>query len=384
MARFSVGVDEGPSLPKRQRIHESSQQTSWHQPQDEEDDEPLNESEEEDDDDEEEEEEEEGEEGDEGDDDDDDDEEQEEETTEVVTNQIAMSNVRAPIGPTRNGGICVTLTDPEVLDCPVCYESLTIPVFQCENGHTACSSCCKKLLQKCPTCSLPIGYNRCRAIEKVLESVRLSCQNLKYGCKEIVNYSKKVDHEKICSHAPCFCPSSGCSFVGSSRQIYQHFSNKHKGAAVLFRYGNTFPVFFTLNDKSRILREEKEGVLFILNNTAEVVGNIITVSCIGPSSPKGGYFYELAAKMEGSNLKFQSFTKNIRKVNDDDPHSQDFLVVPASFFGSYGQISLDLCIWRYGTCPANIQRNTDTNAQRNVLFIQRSTGANTQRITNAV
>lgn len=33
-------------------------------------------------------------------------------------------------GPSRNGPFSVTVTDPEVFDCPICYESLTAPVFQ--------------------------------------------------------------------------------------------------------------------------------------------------------------------------------------------------------------------------------------------------------------
>lgn len=32
----------------------------------------------------------------------------------------------------RDGSISVTLTDPDVLDCPICLEPLTIPVFQVE------------------------------------------------------------------------------------------------------------------------------------------------------------------------------------------------------------------------------------------------------------
>ncbi|KAH7845541.1 hypothetical protein Vadar_003322 [Vaccinium darrowii] len=67
-------------------------------------------------------------------------------------------------GPSGSGSLL--LTDPDVLDCPICLEHLISPVFQCNNGHVACSSCCIKLGNKCPSCSMPIGYNRCRAIEK--------------------------------------------------------------------------------------------------------------------------------------------------------------------------------------------------------------------------
>lgn len=35
-----------------------------------------------------------------------------------------------PLGPSRNGPFSLTLTDPDVFDCPICCEPLTTPVFQ--------------------------------------------------------------------------------------------------------------------------------------------------------------------------------------------------------------------------------------------------------------
>ncbi|CAK9174738.1 unnamed protein product, partial [Ilex paraguariensis] len=34
------------------------------------------------------------------------------------------------VGPSGDGSIPVILTDPDVLDCPICLEPLSIPVFQ--------------------------------------------------------------------------------------------------------------------------------------------------------------------------------------------------------------------------------------------------------------
>ncbi|KAJ0087803.1 hypothetical protein Patl1_32981 [Pistacia atlantica] len=98
---------------------------------------------------------------------------------------------------------------------------------QCENGHIACSSCCTKIRNKCPSCCLPIGYNCCRAIEKVLESIKIKCQNTKYGCKETTSFTKKLDHAKTCHHAPCSYPMSDYNFVGSCTQLYKHFRDEH-------------------------------------------------------------------------------------------------------------------------------------------------------------
>ena len=123
MARFSA--DEGPSSPRRkkQRTHNSihdSDVVEEESADEEEEGSSAEEEEEECDDD----------------DDDDDDVVSEEEEEGADENTTQMAVVEPPrsssnfSGPTRNGAICVTLTDPEVLDCPICYESLTIPVFQ--------------------------------------------------------------------------------------------------------------------------------------------------------------------------------------------------------------------------------------------------------------
>ncbi|CAN1122852.1 E3 ubiquitin-protein ligase SINA-like 10 [Linum perenne] len=251
----------------------------------------------------------------------------------------------------RSRSVSVNLTDPDVLDCAICFNTLTIPVFQCENGHTACSSCCSKMGYKCPSCCMPIGYNRCRALERVLESVTTPCPNAAHGCKEIITYSKKLSHEKDCVYAPCQCPISGCSFSNSAQQLCQHFTSNHKNRAFRFQYNTTFPAFFASDHKLLILQEEKEEILFLLTNSEELIGNMIKVSCVGPSSYKGRFFYEVSAKSgEGSSLKFQSFAENVLKIDYDVPPG-GYLLLPASFFGRYKQISLDVCIYRVGTYP---------------------------------
>nr|XP_048327789.1 E3 ubiquitin-protein ligase SINA-like 10 isoform X3 [Ziziphus jujuba var. spinosa] len=216
-------------------------------------------------------------------------------TLRVVTRSRSSSkSIGLSSAADQEGSISVKLTDPDVLDCSICYEPLAIPVFQlmlgmsyamaahglpdkfvvwqpmdhcsrfmhaeyCENGHVACSSCCGKIEHKCPSCSWPIGYNRCRAIEKVLEAVRISCSNTKYGCKELVRYSDKKSHESTCIHSPCSCPHPGCNVVSSAGNLYQHFRCKHLDCAVRFQYNRTFNVALDANERFQILQEQDEG-----------------------------------------------------------------------------------------------------------------------------
>lgn len=48
----------------------------------------------------------------------------------VLKFSIGKRKNRDTVGPRKDGSISATLTDPDVLDCPVCVEPLSIPVFQ--------------------------------------------------------------------------------------------------------------------------------------------------------------------------------------------------------------------------------------------------------------
>ncbi|EOY04030.1 RING/U-box and TRAF-like domains, putative isoform 1 [Theobroma cacao] len=335
MAKFSVGIEEdgeGPSnrVAKRQRVVRVSDLVCPVQEDAEQEDEREEEEEEEEEGEEEEEEEEE------------EDEYYDEEEEESGAEQGAMS-----LETNRDGSISITLTDPEVLDCSICYEALTIPVFQCENGHIACSICCIKIRNKCPSCATPIGYSRCRAIEKVLESVKVSCQNTKYGCREAFRYSIKQKHEKICPYAPCSCPLADCNFEGSSKELYEHFRDKHKYSATRFQYDRTISITVGIDERFCILQEEQDGSLFILNNKVETLGNVVTLSRIGPSEERG-FFYDLMAKAltEASTVRLQSFTKSTPKQVDNPP-SLGFLLVPSQFSCNSRKLKMDLRLWHH-------------------------------------
>ncbi|KAE8726058.1 CDP-diacylglycerol--serine O-phosphatidyltransferase 1 [Hibiscus syriacus] len=298
MAKFSVGFEEdgeGPSnrVPKRQRAERVLDIEGSGQEESEEDEES------------------EGEEAFEGGEEGAEESEGEEELEECGAEQGAMSPQT-----TRDGSISITLTDPEVLDCSICYEALSIPVF-----------------------------HRCRAIEKVLESVKVSCQNLKYGCKEAFSYSLKQKHEKTCSFAPCSCPLSECCFEGSSEELSAHFGNVHRYSATRFLYDCLETVTIGVSEKSLILREKMEGSLLILHNKVETLGNVVTLSRIGPSTERG-FFYELIVKAQAdvSTLKLQSSTKSSPK-RVDSPQSLGFLLVPSQFFSASRQIKMDLRVW---------------------------------------
>lgn len=101
-------------------------------------------------------------------------------------------------------------------------------VTQCENGHSLCWGCCKKLKKACPSCEKPVGSIRNRTVERIMESVEVSCKNAPHGCKELLKISGREVHEEVlCEYRPFRCPAAGCVYKGSTLTIPKHLTEEH-------------------------------------------------------------------------------------------------------------------------------------------------------------
>nr|CAB3463953.1 unnamed protein product [Digitaria exilis] len=112
----------------------------------------------------------------------------------------------------------VAAEDTGVLDC------------SCMMGHAVCSSCRDKLAPsgKCHVCGIEIDrYHRCRAMERLVESIHATCPNAAYGCDATPVYYDKDDHHRACPHAPLRCPATGCGFLGLAEALLDHFTGAH-------------------------------------------------------------------------------------------------------------------------------------------------------------
>lgn len=104
----------------------------------------------------------------------------------------------------------------ELLECPVCTNSMYPPIHQCPNGHTLCSECKSRVNNRCPTWRYELGNIRCLALEKVAASLELPCKYQSYGFQEIFPYYSNLKHEAQCTFRPYNCPYAGseCKVVG--------------------------------------------------------------------------------------------------------------------------------------------------------------------------
>ncbi|CAJ2677987.1 unnamed protein product [Trifolium pratense] len=243
--------------------------------------------------------------------------------------------------------VSAVISDPDVLDCFICSEPLSIPIYQCENGHIACSKCCGELMNKCPMCLMPIGYNRCRAVEKLLESIKISCPNANYGCKEMLSCNMKGSHEKECIYTPCKCPHKGCGFLASSKELALHFSHRHVGFGVQFTYGKYISVSLNTRQKEIVLIDQNDATLFIVHNIyLQKLGNMVHISCLGPKA-MAGFHYVVKAMTDATTLKLKTPVNIIQDNNGSAPTTGFLMITPDHL--NFGQLKLDIRIKSHQT-----------------------------------
>ncbi|KAM0871324.1 hypothetical protein ACQ4PT_039454 [Festuca glaucescens] len=138
--------------------------------------------------------------------------------------------------------------------------------------HPVCSRACDLLVLPCqpheqghvPHGSATGGYNRCNALNKILESFRVPCANTKYGCTVESHYHEADGHKKSCLHTPCFCPEPGCVFAGSTVALLDHLTGDHIWPSTELKYN----VKITLDQKGiHALHSRDGGLLFLVKFT---------------------------------------------------------------------------------------------------------------------
>ncbi|CAA7019547.1 unnamed protein product [Microthlaspi erraticum] len=242
-----------------------------------------------------------------------------------------------------------TVIDLALLDCPVCCIALAAPIYQCDSGHVACSSCCVNLRYKCPACTLPIGNYRCRIMERVLEAITFPCANAKHGCPKKFSYGKELAHEKQCSFALCHYPAPECNYAGVCKDLYRHYNDNHRDVSKMFVSGCTFGARMRIRDKVLVLQECGSHALVVVQCFEETNGVNVAVKCIGPCSAQGlGEFsFRLSCPFGGKTMSFESEMSMIQKVSFQTP-GEDFMSIPAYCMANRVDLEMNICIRRRG------------------------------------
>lgn len=99
-----------------------------------------------------------------------------------------------------NGDIDVPLPDDQliqILECPICAEFPSPPIFSCEKGHFICNGCIR-LVDACTSCLSPFTQVRNYPLEAIVERTKFKCRYRDLGCEESVLGATYVAHVDNC------------------------------------------------------------------------------------------------------------------------------------------------------------------------------------------
>ncbi|KAK7356943.1 hypothetical protein VNO80_16224 [Phaseolus coccineus] len=161
-------------------------------------------------------------------------------------------------------------------------------------------------------------------------------QMREYGCNENVDCMTSNNHEVTCTY---------CKTV----TMLGHLNSCHCISAVNTgileddsKYKYPLAISLLMDEQFLILQAEQEGVLFLLNKGTETNGNTVMITCIGPSSSKERFVYEIVSCRRRSSLILKSVAENFPGRMKDFPRL-DFILIPFSFLASSGELNIDIC-----------------------------------------
>lgn len=203
---------------------------------------------------------------------------------------------------------------------------------------------------KCPSCSCLMGTgssSRCLAVEKILESIRITCPYAPNGCRESFNYAEFQRHKASCMYSPCCCPVSDCNFEGSLERLSSHCNTMHRESIIQVELNSPMTISLDRDKPITILHGNNSdyvGAVYILhnNNSKSVGGCFITLTAIYPGIQEG-VKYKLIAKCRDSSLQLKASIVSTKHWTGVSP-SKDFLLVPHDFFDTTGLLNLNLLI----------------------------------------
>ncbi|XP_010092989.2 E3 ubiquitin-protein ligase SINA-like 10, partial [Morus notabilis] len=198
------------------------------------------------------------------------------------------------------------------------FEFLFGNYIQCENEHIACHSCCSSSSSKCKSCAPSASFKRCQILEKIIQSLGGSCKYLKYG--------------------PCSCPIEGCNYYGPLMQLSMHLSGQHRDSITCFRYNKLYSITLRYDERFCVLQEMSDGDIFLVDNVEHDIGNMVSVSRIGPYTFISPFSIELKIEAvkwvhwDQLSLRLSCKIESIRSRVGYQPSTRDFLLVPSGYF----------------------------------------------------
>lgn len=204
----------------------------------------------------------------------------------------------------------------KAIECPVCFEYMIPPIYQCEIGHSICGKC-KGLVKECPTCRKPFGTAQNFAVESLTSYIKYPCKHSEKGCSFISTAKTIKQHETTCQFGPLFCPSAdytSCSWSGLKQHVWEHCKQKHK-ENLIECYSVSIPFDPQDDDEDYFIINYMRNV-FLLHWKYSDKKFYWSLQLVGPFEESKNYYFDLdIIDRSGRNLRI--FMRGICGVYTD-------------------------------------------------------------------
>ncbi|KAG5019206.1 E3 ubiquitin-protein ligase SINAT3 [Glycine soja] len=250
------------------------------------------------------------------------------------------SNINS-VGP---NAIAPATSVHELLECPVCTNSMYPPIHQV--GYV--TELQDVVVFRMQNIVMPVswldalsrqelGDIRCLALEKVAESLELPCKYYSLGCPEIFPYYSKLKHETVCNFRPYSCPYAGseCSVVGDIPFLVAHLRDDHKvdmhtGCTFNHRYVKSNPREVE-NATWMLTVFHCFGQYFCLHFEAFQLGMapvyMAFLRFMGDENEARNYSYSLEVGANGRKLIWEGTPRSVRDSHRKVRDSHDGLII---------------------------------------------------------
>lgn len=180
----------------------------------------------------------------------------------------------------------------KALECPVCFNPMVPPIYQCVAGHSICDSC-KAQVNDCPTCHADIQNTRNYLLEEMTNHFKYPCKYREYDCLFVSTANEIKLHETECKFGPQNCPFNEfdeCNWKGKLELLLSHVRVTHDDVILDMENFTIYIETYSIED------------IFIINRFKEIFKLLIklddnycylSIQLIGPKLTASNYIYEI-------------------------------------------------------------------------------------------
>ena len=201
--------------------------------------------------------------------------------------------------------------DLKDIECPVCFNEMTIPVMnQCQMGHSVCQNCLLQL-RTCPLCRTELMHAKNSRIERMIKKHRqVPCKFGEKGCKFLGSYGEIQAHEADCIHRTFPCPflmAEKCTGSYTKHQIRYHITTFHGRKLEAYK-PNSMQVHYLWNQDGNVRMWYKAiltlGQIFFFFSILTETYLYTDVFFVGKEEEAQQYKYRVALRRKGKTERY--------------------------------------------------------------------------------